>query len=219
MAAAETGTEIADVAPLPPLPQEVREEVAQAVVHVAVVSNAEAPYGVFGAINSSLVHCASPERLQFAVIAARPELLSRQLGRAFPAASISVLSAPSERLARLEARLAPLGVRTPPLQMPLRWLPHVLPAEVGRTLLLSADTLVLTDLTEVWGVALGGKVAVVVEGCSVLFEAYFNYCHPLFKGHTRSACAFDAATLLLDLRLYGSGARRRWGRSYLSWSG
>ena len=134
------------------------------------------------------------------VVAARPELLSRQLGRAFPDASISVLSAPYERLARLEARLAPLGVRTPPLQMPLLWLPYVLPAEVGRTLLLSADTLVLTDLAEVWGVALGGKVAAVVEDCSVLFEVYFNYRHALFKGHSRSACAFDAASLLLDLR-------------------
>ena len=199
-AAAEAGTDTADVAPLAPLPQETREEVARGLIHVTVVSDAEAPYGVFGVINSSLVHCTSPERLHFMVVAARPELLSRQLGRAFPAASISVLGAPYERLERLEARLAPLGVRTPPLQMPLLWLPHVLPAEVGRTLLLSADTLVLTDLAEVWGVALGSKVAAVAEDCSVLFEAYFNYRHALFKGHARSACAFDAASLLLDLR-------------------
>ena len=200
-AVAEAGTDRADVAPLAPLPQEMRAEVARGFMYVAVVSDAEeAPYGVFGMINSSLVHCTSPKRLHFMVVAARPELLSRQLGRAFPDASISVLSAPYERLARLEARLAPLGVRTPPLQMPLLWLPYVLPAEVGRTLLLSADTLVLTDLAEVWGVALGGKVAAVVEDCSVLFEVYFNYRHALFKGHSRSACAFDAASLLLDLR-------------------
>ena len=214
-AALSAGTDASEAAPVAALAQEARDEVASGTVHVTLVSQGEAPYGLFAAINSTLSHCAAAAegraRLQFVVIttAAEPtrqRLLLTQLRRAFgdvlPPEQLSVVGAPLERLARLSARLAPLGVSTAPAAMPLLWLAQALPSEVTRTLLLSTDTLVLTDVLELWGVALGGKAAAAVEDCSVLYETYFNYHHGLFKQQARSACAFDGGTLLLDLRAW-----------------
>ena len=178
-------------------------------VHVTVVCGDSAPYGVAALVNSTLTHASGGTRaaLRFHVVT-RPELrdaLSYKLHGALPGADglIAVSAMSDERLAKLAARLTPIGVTTDPFEMPLLWVHHALPADVPRTVLLSSDTLVLFDVRELYSAALNGKVGAVIEDCSVLFENVFNYHHPLFASkHARSSCSFDAGTMLIDLKAW-----------------
>ena len=108
-------------------------------------------------------------------------VISRQLGAAFSSeVSIEIVLPPEERLAKIGQRLAALGVSLDPYSAPPLWVHAALPAELRRTLLLPADSLVLSDARELFGAALRGKAAAVFEECSTLFETVFNYRHKLF---------------------------------------
>ena len=180
----------------------------QAMIHVTIVSGDDAPYGLIGAVNSTLAHAGTTTRarLHFHVVCkpGQQASLTSKLGAAFASeVAISVVPAPDDKVAKLKPRLAQLGVEADPLDWPLLWAPHALKPDVPRTLLLSADTLVLTDVAELYHVDLRGRTAAVFEDCSTLYESVFNYEHPLFDGkHARSSCAFDASTLVLDLKAW-----------------
>ena len=190
-------------------PLEADDTVAAAdAVHVAVVYGDNAPpYGLAALINSTVAHASATTRakLRFHVVT-RPEMrsaLSRKLQAVFGnLVSVSVVAPPAERLAKLTARLESLGLSADAFGMAPLWLSHTLPG-VPRTLLLSADALVLVDVAELHAVALGTKVCAVIEDCSVLFENVYNYHHPLFATkHARSSCSFDSGTMVVDLRAW-----------------
>uniref|UniRef100_A0A6U5JRB2 Uncharacterized protein n=1 Tax=Calcidiscus leptoporus TaxID=127549 RepID=A0A6U5JRB2_9EUKA len=206
-AAAASGTHTSELS-APPLQQEDLSQLpSDGAVHVTIVAEEAAPFGLVAVINSTVAHV-SAERLRalhFHVIvpAALQVLTSRKLGRIFPPELlVSVTAAPESRLDKLASRLYAVGIATSPMELPLLWLHLVLPADVHRTLLLPADSLVLTDISELHGVALNGKVAAVFEDCSNLFEVYFNHEHKLFQGHGRATCAFDVSLILLDVRAW-----------------
>ena len=188
-------------------------------VHLTVACKAAAPYGLMALLNSTFTHArpATRERLRVHVVArdaASQSLLQAKVHDAFPAAwarhSIRVLVAPGERLAKLHSRLAQLKADSiDPFVFPQLWLPQLWPTSAkdgerppSRTLLLADDTLVLTDISELYAVAIPtGKAAAVIEDCAITFETIFNFRHPLFNAkHARSSCAFDAHTLVVDVK-------------------
>ena len=180
-------------------------------VHVTIVCGEASPYGLLALLNSTLVHASPRTRARLRVrVFARDEshvaLLSAKIAAALPTdASIAVAAPPAERLAKLGGRLAQLNLPHEPFDLPLLWLHHALPpAEVPRTLLLSTDTIVLTDVAELAAAALpSGKACAVIEDCSVLFESVYNWNHPQFSNkHARSSCTFDTATMLIDTQAW-----------------
>lgn len=192
----------------PPLEADATVAAADA-VHVTVVYGDNAPpYGLAALINSTVEHASVTTRakLRFHVVT-RPEMrsaLSHKLQAVFDnlGISLSVVAPSAERLAKLTARLESLGLSADAFGMAPLWLSHTLPG-VPRTLLLSADALVLVDVAELHAVALGTKVCAVIEDCSVLFENVYNYHHPLFATkHARSSCSFDSGTMVVDLRAW-----------------
>ena len=118
--------------------------------------------------------------------------------------AITITSAPDERLNKLKARLTAQGVQREPFDLPLLWVHSALPKEMPRTLLLPEDTLVLTDVSELYAAAIpSGKACAVIEDCSILFEQLYNFKHPLFASkHFGSSCAFDPSTILIDLKVW-----------------
>ena len=192
---------------------------AGAAVHVTIVCSDAAPYGLIALINSTIMHAtrSTRARLRLHVIGRDAEhvgLLSAKIGAAFPqndGGVITVTPPPVERLAKLSVRLAAIaggsaflpGISTDAFDHPLLWLPAALPpSEVPRTLLLASDTIVLTDIGELYSATLPpGKACAVVEDCAVLFEGVYNSRHSLFVNkHARSSCTFDVGTMLIDLK-------------------
>ena len=185
-------------------------------IHLTIVHSDDAdekpPYGLIALINSTLQHssAATHRRLRIKVFArdeTAVEYLSPIIEETFPSSSgmaITITSAPDERLNKLKARLTAQGVQREPFDLPLLWVHSALPKEMPRTLLLPEDTLVLTDVSELYAAAIpSGKACAVIEDCSILFEQLYNFKHPLFASkHFGSSCAFDPSTILIDLKIW-----------------
>ena len=175
-------------------------------IHVAVVCIQSAPFGLVGLINSTAVHTTA--RLHFHILTA-PELkghLAAKLDRLTWSRRdllTSVSSPHANQLSKWRLKLASLGVATDVFSLSLLWAVQAVPPSVTRALLLSDDTIVLTDVRELYTVPLKGHSCAVIEDCSTLFEGVFNYRHPHFEAkHSRSSCSFDTGTLLVDVRAW-----------------
>lgn len=175
-------------------------------VNIAIASDEEAPFGLLGVVNSTLVHCATPAALRFHLIVpnARRAPLRSQLERLWPRLHVRTYSLDGGGVRAKIARHLRQSEREPLFASPFRYavayLPSLLPA-VRRVLFLHTDVLLRADVAPLYAsFELAGAPAAAVEDCATPLSALVDTASPALSSFSPSSCALDPAVPALARR-------------------
>lgn len=175
-----------------------------ALLHVVLATDEEAPFGLLGAVNSTVAHCGTPRALRFHLIVPneRRAPLHASLQSTWPSISFRTYSLDTAGVrAKITRHLRPADrgpVFVSPFRLAVAYLPLLLP-NLRRVLWLHTDVLVFGDVAELLlGFRLRGAPAAAVPDCSTPVSSVVDTSRgAAVRG---SDCAFNPALMLLDLR-------------------
>jgi len=176
-------------------------------LHVALATDEEAPFGLLGVLNSTIVHCRTPRELRFHLILPneRRGPVRALLEGLFPHISFRTYSLDSNGVrAKITHHLR--GTEREPLflspfRLAVAYLPSILNPTVGRVLWLHTDVLVFGDVSDLLlRRSADGAPAAAVQDCATPLSTLVDLSHASLASFSPTACSFDPAIMVFDLR-------------------